>query len=743
MQRGQSSKSKPKAPAQPVELLLGDVSSPPSPFTFYRGIVVSHRPYHIQSRVASIVLGPLPSAAQGAKKMEVRLKGTWAEDAMKRFEVGMKVGIVSERGKKQEVKRPKGVQAEPGKQWREFGLIYEQGIKGWVFNSEEDDVEEFEFVAHASSINTSAAAVQARTELPDSSPQQQLNTTNDPPATRPIPSTTAQPIASTSRSTSPSAAPTKQPSPAPAPTPPSTIKPTKSTSNAPANPRADKSSNSTSAEKEVLATSQEKVPESEGGKGKEREDGKRKASHEGEGSRSQRKKKKLERKWELEVTKKDDPIFGKNVTIVYTPLSKHERAKNGKGISVIAVASVLQPVKRAERGTKDWSISLRLIDPTRLDDFDRVNLFATAESELPKVEEGDVIVLQNLHWKGSTYQEFVGYKDKARFLVFPRSKLLASPPIPDTALLNTPLHLNRVASCGPLEVAYARDMALFMEGEATPLAAAGAGGGREEAKKLTAAEKSAALRRGGGTKRPMLEIKDMEADNFCDTVVEVIKIWTGGQIINRLGSSDSIAVYVTDYTRHPEVYVSNSNAEPQFADGLALQVSVFGSQAQVFHGLKERGPLLFIRNLRPKLNPHGLLEGNVSEDPKFGDKRDVMVLKSGSEYKKETEALLKRRKAWWDSKGGDEPINEIVAQPRILNDKPNPLPSIICDRVSDPIGNMSGALAARLPGIYHFEGRVIDYHPKDFEDWVNAYCSECRERLKVMYDSCQAHPTAP
>jgi hypothetical protein len=118
-------------------------------------------------------------------------------------------------------------------------------------------------------------------------------------------------------------------------------------------------------------------------------------------------------------------------------------------------------------------------------------------------------------------QNFVGYKTNSRSLALPRAKLLASPPLPDDAFLNTPLHANRVASCGPLEIAYARDIAQFMESASTALAAAGLGGGKEEAKKLTAEEKSAALRKGGSSKRPMLEVQDMGPDDFCDTVVQV------------------------------------------------------------------------------------------------------------------------------------------------------------------------------------------------------------------------------
>jgi hypothetical protein len=171
--------------------------------------------------------------------------------------------------------------------------------------------------------------------------------------------------------------PASAPQPAPKPTAPSLAQSNKSTSPEPPKARSDKPSSSTRAEKDVLATSQEKVEETGSGKGKQKEDTKRKASHEGEGSRTQRKKKKLERKWELEVvsqlrrswwlrwraatdpslrplqTKKHDVVFGNNATISYTPLSKLDRTKgDNTPVNVIAVASVHNAPRKAERGNK-------------------------------------------------------------------------------------------------------------------------------------------------------------------------------------------------------------------------------------------------------------------------------------------------------------------------------------------------------------------------------------------------------
>lgn len=147
MQRGQSSKTKPKPPPRPVELVLGSFPGSPAPNSFYRGTVVSLHPYYAGGQYAAIVLGPLSSAAQGAKKMEVRFKGAWAEDAIQHFVVGKPVGVQAEGGKRQQMKKPKGAQAEQGVvQWAEHRLVFEQGVAGFVWESdEEDDVTPFEF----------------------------------------------------------------------------------------------------------------------------------------------------------------------------------------------------------------------------------------------------------------------------------------------------------------------------------------------------------------------------------------------------------------------------------------------------------------------------------------------------------------------------------------------------------------------------------------------------------------------
>lgn len=330
MQRGKSTKTKrkPPPPPQPVELVLGSCQGSPPPYSFYRGIVVSLHPYQVSGQHASIVLGPLSSAVQGANKMEVRFQGTWAEDAIRRFVVGKPVGVQAEGGKWQSIKKSKGAQqAEQGVQWAETRLVFDQGVAGFMWNSDEEgDVVPFEFIgewhdildassdterlrsplacpatARASASKTSAPAGQAPVKLPVFGAQQPLATSNNAPETLAAPSIPAPDVASTSRSVSPFAATTNNsttPQPAPRPNHPSVVQLTDSTSLEPLQKRSD---DSTRAEKEVLATSQEKVDESDRGKEKKIEENKRKNSQEFEGSRAQKKKKKLERRWELEV----------------------------------------------------------------------------------------------------------------------------------------------------------------------------------------------------------------------------------------------------------------------------------------------------------------------------------------------------------------------------------------------------------------------------------------------------------
>lgn len=92
--------------------------------------------------------------------------------------------------------------------------------------------------------------------------------------------------------------------------------------------------------------------------------------------------------------------------------------------------------------------------------------------------------------------------------------------------------------------------------------------------------------------------------------------------------NDSVIVYATDYTTNSELFHYD---EKSFGKGPAgqqtLQISVFGKQTESLRKVgQNQSALAHFKNLRIKLNEHGLMEATMIQDPKFPDKRDIYII---------------------------------------------------------------------------------------------------------------------
>jgi hypothetical protein len=155
--------------------------------------------------------------------------------------------------------------------------------------------------------------------------------------------------------------------------------------------------------------------------------------------------------------------------------------------------------------------------------------------------------------------------------------------------------------------------------------------------------------------RPLLRIGEIVEGQFCDLLgmastsnlfliasahadhgssSQVIKLHTP-RALGTLPSNIAASLYLTDYTPHPLLHDYPDPSPVTLPGRLTFQVSLFGSTAAPLAplldprtGETKRGRLVWIRNVRVKLNPHNELEGTVMEDtnPRFRAKVSVEVI---------------------------------------------------------------------------------------------------------------------
>ncbi|BGP28035.1 telomere-binding alpha subunit central domain protein [Rhodotorula toruloides] len=423
----------------------------------------------------------------------------------------------------------------------------------------------------------------------------------------------------------------------------------------------------------------------------------------------------------------------------YVALDTLPGRKNSPGICVIGMAVVAADPAQACGGTGDWTILFDLYDPTMTAEPIRVRFFGQTKSHLPSVQDGDIVIIQQLNWNKDK-NVCVAYKDKGNYRVLPADKLLADPPPTNDCF--PPSTVRFISSISSEELRYARDLARWARtydllGNVLPNYAANGGmSGTGEAKDAKVISKALVK---GKTGRQMKNIEAINPDEFCDTRGEIVKFYNP-HILNRgqpVHRNEACILYITDYTVNEQLMHYEPDSSVRVAGQRVLQVSIFGAQNDpllAFHEDKLKGRLVSLRNIRPKLNGSDLLEATMVEDEKYPEKRDVTLL-DGTVDRAWYKELKARREAYWNSLAGPsdtlEPVFTASSSAAALA----------------PIANTSGlsvqpiapAVQLNSEGTYCFNVRVVGYMPRKIEEWVLATCPICERELQPTELACIDH----
>ncbi|BGP20711.1 hypothetical protein JCM10213v2_008874 [Rhodosporidiobolus nylandii] len=387
--------------------------------------------------------------------------------------------------------------------------------------------------------------------------------------------------------------------------------------------------------------------------------------------------------------------------------------RNGPGHNVIAMAVVIEQPRPCGK-QNDWKAVYRLYDPTNAADGVPVNYFSDrGEAGLPKIEDGDIVVVQSLNWSKDK-KLFTAYKEKGHYVVLPMAQLLS----PCSTFTAPKI---RGASFDDDEVAYCRDLARWAKKHDLLGNATGTVGDvlakQDEAAK--AKRELLARRRSGG--RPLVRVEEMCEDQFCDTYGEVVRYYNPLTINpHSVPSNAACDLYITDYTSHPDIVDVDTSRELNLTGQRLLKVAIFGAQNEPlvnFSRDKLVGSIVRLRNLRPKLDSNGGFECTMVEDFKYKDNRDVM---------------------YWEK----DPVARLapaftVDDTSTAELKPADPPSEICDLSGFAAPQpLSGAVALNSPGIFRIRVQVVDFSPDRLDDWVIAFCPACGEELTSSMTAC-------
>ncbi|GAA6061527.1 hypothetical protein JCM10212_004517 [Sporobolomyces blumeae] len=457
-------------------------------------------------------------------------------------------------------------------------------------------------------------------------------------------------------------------------------------------------------------------------------------------------------------------LTGNKPASTYVALASTSEMGNGGGRNVIACAFV----KKAIYKTKgpDWGCMLKLYDPTNVAAGIDVSYFAPKEEELPKPNPGDIIVMQDINWS-KDHRWFVAYKNKGQFLVIPpdvASKYDGSVPV-EAFVAELERCRNRCARVTSVELKYARDLADWsrkydlvgnigssIAGPSTTTADVDQG--------MTVAERSAGLLKGPGSTRPMVLISQLQPGTFADTRGEIVKYYNPHQIGNRrtaIPDKDCAQLYITDYTLHDELVQYNDKTVVDVPGQYTLQISVYGPHNQPLLNHPEsdlRGMLVKLTNVRPKINPHGLLEATMYTDFVMRERlngKDMINIEiyKNNAPKEWKDALMLRRNLYWAASPDDQVHKKdltVLKEPSTSTPASKPNDEAYVDPLkpmSDTTGlerqAMADALAANFEGTYLFRARVVDHKPDKLEDFVIGYCTTCRQPLPDGVEKCLDH----
>ncbi|GAA6006801.1 hypothetical protein JCM11491_003185 [Sporobolomyces phaffii] len=431
----------------------------------------------------------------------------------------------------------------------------------------------------------------------------------------------------------------------------------------------------------------------------------------------------------------------------YSPLSHVEnlRKKNANKLNLIAIAITKRAVYQSK---KDFCSELWLYDPTHLQPTIRLCHFGLDERDVPAVQDGDILIIQNLNWQKDR-DHLTAFGNNLRsgpFLVVPSklaeeyrsgqaSQLLAK-------LVKSP---NRLANVGEEEFLYARDVALWSKkydvvgNHVEPV--------REE-KEVNVLAASAQVMKGGGKTRKQVTISEIQSGDFYDVQGEIVKFYnpTG---YKKLNDHDSCQLFITDYTRNDQLLRYDERSDLRFPGQYVLQISVWGHQAQPLlksteEGLK--GRFVHCRNLLGKTNEHGFLEGNMYIDEKRKDRSDITIKSLSSLQTTPWWTGFERRRDLYCNSSMEDKLNSefltLNSQQTVeAKNEQNPFSSMF-DTGGLERQPMSSAIDLKMSGTFLCNARVIDFKPDSLEEFVIAYCTRCAEPLAPGLQACLDHEEA-
>lgn len=285
---------------------------------------------------------------------------------------------------------------------------------------------------------------------------------------------------------------------------------------------------------------------------------------------------------------------------LYTPMSM---VRDGERASLIGVVVAAGDPRRSSSGTRDLSIKITIADASCLSGTGyakelarsmTVMLFAQQGERIPQtVKPGHIVAVRSVQ-----IQMFGGKPQAVGKSAAAWSWATYDPVSGDVrASSNFSLASQTPPECSAEEMEHFRDMANWFS-------------------ELQSVDANIITR----SSRPTLKLHDVGENTFFDTVVEVLKVYT-----HTLAPD----LYVTDYTNHALFYRGNDKylrlesdiPYPDDTDGWGhvFQISLWDSHATIAEGL-QTGDIIRIQNVRPKLNPRGLLTGGLGSSTDSGIK---------------------------------------------------------------------------------------------------------------------------
>ncbi|CBQ72312.1 conserved hypothetical protein [Sporisorium reilianum SRZ2] len=300
---------------------------------------------------------------------------------------------------------------------------------------------------------------------------------------------------------------------------------------------------------------------------------------------------------------------------LYTPMSM---LRDGERASIIGVVVAAGDPRRSSSGTRDLSIKITIADASCISGTGyakelarsiTVMLFAQQAERIPQnLAPGHIIAVRSVQIQMFSNKPQAVGKSVANWCWATYNPVSGDV----RASSSFPLASHSPPECSADEMEHFRDMANWFS-------------------ELQGVDANIVTR----SSRPTLKLQDVGENTFFDTVVEVLKVYT-----HTLAPD----LYVTDYTNHTLFFRGNDKylrvesdiPYPDDSDGWGhvFQISLWDSHATIAEGL-QTGDIIRIQNVRPKLNPRGLLTGGLGSSTDNGIK--IRTLKPTDEARVDLE----------------------------------------------------------------------------------------------------------